>query len=51
MRTREIPQTAVWGSFKCDLFICISLFRNRYLILHMNRVDLNDPCTAVQGIH
>ena len=25
MKTREIPQTAVWGSFKCDLFICISL--------------------------
>jgi hypothetical protein len=49
MRTREIPKTAVWGSFKCDLFICI--FCGRNLILHMNRMDLNDPCTAVQGIH
>ena len=34
-----------------SIYLALLDFGVGILILHMNRVDLNDPCTAVQGIH
>ena len=44
-----IPHTAVWGIVQVSTTLRETLAK--YQPKNINRTDLNNPCTAVQGIH